>query len=103
MYNSLIEGMRIPTGEGKWIDIGQLFILGYIKNYVSFIFKMIVYYVIQKHHKIFVKKFVPMTETLQLDTLYGIFEQNKFDKVLKLLRLFEDEAEKKLLVLYRKR
>ena len=69
---------------------------------MGILLKYIVYYVIQENFVIYKNKQNVMNTRISIDMIYNEFKENKFYKMMELSSMFQNEVEKKLLMMYKK-
>ena len=100
IYNDFSKDLIIKDTydkENGMIDFNFLESVNYIKGILSFLLKYVVYAVIKKKYKVNKNKKDIMKEDISLDELYKRLEDIKMFKIVKLLKLFETEANIKLI------
>lgn len=102
VFNNIMHNFRIPLDKDKYIDFDFLLIVGYFRKSLAVILKKIIYYLMREHFNIYKNKTSVMstTERIDLDITYSDLEKNGYIQILRLFKLFQDEAEKKILIIY---
>lgn len=98
IYNEIIENYEIKNGHN--IKIWFILSVNYFKTTISILFKKIIYFLVTKNFMVFKNKQEETTEFYDLFDMYKQLEINNFIKIIKLLKLFELDAEKKLIQKY---
>lgn len=100
IYNKFSTDLKINDTYDKkngMIDFNFLESVNYIKGILSFLLKYVVYSVVKKKNKVYKNKKDIMKEQVSLEELYKRLEDIKMFKIVKLLKLFETEANIKLI------
>nr|QBK88545.1 MAG: uncharacterized protein LCMiAC01_02220 [Mimivirus LCMiAC01] len=98
VFKSVIENFKI---EKEDIDVDYMLTVGYFKKALSKIFKFIVYYILSMNYDVYKDKRNLMEEQISIDGIYDTLQKNGFKKMLHFLKLFEEEAVKKIYTLYK--
>ena len=101
IYNNLIENFEINLDNGKIIDVNFILSVDYFKKKISILLKKIVYYLIIDNLTVYKNKNEIMTEKISLDVMYKELKENNLNKIIYFLNLFQNEALKKINILYR--
>jgi len=98
-YNNLMEKFSVndeSDNKKGVVDFNFIEKLNYVKGTFSFLLKYTLYYICTKKYKVYKNKNEIMTEQVTLDKLYGELEKIKMYKIVKLLKLYENEVIKRL-------
>lgn len=98
IYTDIMNNFIIHEEKGN-IDLNFIDKINYVKGTWSFLLKYIVYQLCSKKFKVYKTKTELMTDTIDLEILYKEMEKIKMYKILKLLKLFEIDVNKKLNIL----
>lgn len=92
LYNQIMQQFVIQTNE-EYIDIGFIQKVNYIKNVFDLLLKHIVYSVCshRSNINIYINKNDKMTEQITLNNLYHKLETVQMYKIIKLLKLYENQ------------
>lgn len=97
IYNDFTKDLIIHDNEDK-INVNFIESVNYIKGILSFLLKYILYGVIRKKHIVHMNKKDKMKEMVNINELYNRLETIQMRKIIKLLKLFETEIHKKLIL-----
>lgn len=100
IYNDFTKDLVVVDTFDKdqnKLDFNFIESVNYIKGILSFLLKYIVYGIIKKKYTVHKNKKDIMTEEINLEELYKKLEDINMSKIVKLLKLFETEANKKLI------
>mgnify|MGYP001255427784 CR=1 FL=1 len=97
VYNDLIENFVIVDVNDKGtIDLNFIEKLNYVRGTFSFLLKHIVYYVCYTKYEVYKNKNEILSGDIVIDKLYNELNKIKMYKIVKLLKLFEIEVNKRL-------
>ena len=98
IYNKIMENFKI---EHEDIDFDFILTVGYLKKALATLLKYIVYSVIQDNFKVYKNKKEIYNIKIDMNIIYKKLKENNYKRMTYLLNLFKNEAEKKLLILYK--
>ncbi len=75
--------------------------VNYFKKVFSTILKFIIYCILRNNYVVYKRKNEKMIESITTEELYIKLKDNKLNRILYLLKLFENEATKKVFAIYR--
>ena len=97
IYNQVIENLSIPE---EAIDVNFLLTVGYIKKTLIFLFKFIVFYIVNKNYTVFINKNEILKDKIDINIIYNKLKDSSFSRIIYLLNLIQNEVQKKILTLY---
>ena len=98
IYNNVIKNFKI---EKENIDINFMLSVNYFKKVFCTILKFIIYCILRNNYVVYKRKNEKMIESITTEELYIKLKDNKLNRILYLLKLFENEATKKVFAIYR--
>lgn len=96
IYNQLMEKFVVKDEDKGNVDYNFIESLNYVRGTFNFLFRHIVYYTCTKKYKVYKNKTEQFTDKLSLQPLYDELEKLKMYKIIKLLKLYENEVDIKL-------
>lgn len=96
IYKKEIDGFIVNDGTKK-IYIDFLLSVGYFKKSLTFLFKFLIFYNVNKNYKVYKKKNVPINDGINSnnynDCLFKLRSVG-FDKIVNMMVLFQEQSEK---------
>jgi len=96
VYNTIIDSLLINR---IGMNINHLLGINFFRTHMIMLFKLITYASIIKNHKVFVRKNVTLNTKIHLEDVYRMLLDNKYKKLVYVLKLVQIEIEKKLALL----
>ncbi|ARF09534.1 hypothetical protein Indivirus_1_157 [Indivirus ILV1] len=97
IYNDFTKDLIISDDKDK-IHLTFIESVNYIKGILSFLLKYVLYGMIREKHKVHINKKDIMKNKINLNELYMRLDNINMRKINKLLKLFENEINKKLIL-----
>jgi hypothetical protein len=103
IFNKVMENFKIclnDTCKNNYIDLNFLLSVGYIGKKFTVLLKKIVYNILKDNFTVYKSKKEVMDNKLDINLIWDKLDKNKYNYISKLLHMFDEEAKKKILILY---
>lgn len=97
IYESVIKDMVLPELD---IHLDLIMTVVYVRKKLSILLKYIVYSIVSKNYRIYIKKDEKYENRLNMDGVYKSLTEYGYDKVKLFIEGFELEASKKISIIY---
>jgi len=87
-FNQIMEECILEEGNDK-IYVNHIESINYVRGTFNFLFKYVVFYVLNNKYKVYKNKSDLMKEKIDIDKLYGELDLIGFNKITNLLKIFE--------------